>query len=149
MVESKWVRVSLEHFGPFGYTPLSPSFFFQISSLYAPFLCLLHLQAALAISRLLFKSHSCDKMSSSVWLFLCLVLASPPPPPPLPLFPSHYSGVSARLAQSLSEPHNGWVCSGFEALAPRSPRPTSSEPWPSLPQDFMTGLVFSQWTEEG
>lgn len=36
-------------------------------------------------------------MSSSVWLFLYRPRI--PPPPPLPLFPSHYSGVSARLAQ--------------------------------------------------
>lgn len=90
-------------------------------------------------------------MSSSVWLVLCLPRI-PPPSLPLPLFPSHYSGVSARLDHcrfSLSESHNGRVCSGFEALASRSPRPTSSEPWPSLPQDCMTGLVLSQWTEEG
>ena len=50
------------------------------------FLHLLHLQAALAISRLLFKPHSCDKKSSSVPLFLCLLFCQ-----------SHYSGVSASL----------------------------------------------------
>lgn len=92
---------------PFAIIPFSFSFlFFFKSPLFTRlFLGLLHLQASLAISRLLFTSHCVMKMSSSVRLFLCHPRI--PPPPPLPLFPSHYSGASARLASL-------WRCSPMQ-----------------------------------
>lgn len=125
MVESKWVRLALKHFFPFGHPPTPPPLLFP-----RLFLGLLHLQVTIAISRLIFKSQRVIKCPPLYGrLFLCI-----PPPPPLPAFPSHHSGVSAQLAQSaflsLSDSHNGWVCGGFGALAPRSARPASSEPWP-------------------
>lgn len=104
MDESKWVRVSLEHFVPFGYT-LSFYFFFFKSPLFTRlFLGLIHLQAALATRRLPFRSHSVIKCAP-----LCgsssAVLAS------LLLFPfpcSHHTIQACPLGEIIGDSLSVW-----------------------------------------